>query len=114
MPEEHKPVVQGQYNVVLSDIERGEIMRYDQAKLLEAARVLAAFPRTGHEQTAAALLIHNLQLAHTLRQIDRSNRYVQWFVIGLTIITILLAGLQTYFMVCPRANNLQPPATSTP
>lgn len=92
------------YNAVFTAIETGEIEKFDQSKLVEAARILAAFHshHVGQDQTAAALLIHNLQLARTMEHIDRSNRFVQWLVIALAIIAIGVSGVQTYFTINPR------------
>jgi hypothetical protein len=92
------------YHAVFEAIKTGEIEEFDQPKLLAAARALAAyhFDHVAQDQTAAALLVHNLQIAHTLKEIDRSNRCVQMWVIVLAAVTLLVGCLQTYFMICPR------------
>ena len=92
------------YNAVFKAIETGEIEKFDQPQLLEAARVLTAFHshHVGQDQTAAALLIHNLQIAKTLKEIDRSNSYTQRLVILLSVVTLIVGALQTYFTIFPR------------
>ena len=88
------------YNAVFTNIESGAIEKFDPHELLEAARVLAAFHshHVGQDQTAAALLIHNLQIPHTLRGIDRSNRRVQHFVLFLSVITLFMVALRRHIL----------------
>lgn len=97
-------VTEEKYDAVFDDIESGEIEKFSRTKLLEAARVLAAFHshHVGQDQTAAALLIHNLQIAHTLKEIDRTNRCLQWLIIVLAVAAVSVGILQLYFAICPR------------
>jgi hypothetical protein len=87
------------YNAVFTAIESGEIESFDRTKLLESARVLAAFHsrHVAQDQTAAALLIHNLQIAHTLQEIDRTNRRLQLFVTILGVVTLVVGCLPDIF-----------------
>lgn len=91
------------YQAVFKAIETGEVEKFDQTQLLAAARALAAyhFKHVAQDQTAAALLIHNLQIANTLKEIDRSNRCVQAWVIVLAAVTLIVGCLQTYFIIWP-------------
>ncbi len=98
-------VTSDQYDGVFKAIESGEIINFDSPKLLESNRILAGF-HTSHaaqDQTAAALLMHSLQIARTLREIDRSNRNLQRFVIILAVVTLIVGGLQTHFTVFQRS-----------
>jgi len=99
---ELKAVTAEQYGAVFSAIERGEIARFDEDKLIECARVLSAY-QLAHEAkadpTTAAMLIHNLQVAHLLRRIDRSNRIIQASMIALGLITIIIVCLQIWLIL---------------
>jgi hypothetical protein len=103
------------YNAVFKAIETGEIQRYDEPRLLEAARILAAFHshHVGQDQTAAALLIHNLQIAHTMKAIESSNRRLQVFVTILAVVALVVGVLQTYFTVFPRIAIAEKPLIAT-
>jgi hypothetical protein len=99
---ESKAVTAEQYRAVFSAIERGENARFDEDKLIECARVLSAY-QLAHEAkadpTTAALFIHNLQVAHLLRRIDRSNRIIQASMIALGLITSIVVCLQIWLIL---------------
>ncbi|HVU26161.1 MAG TPA: hypothetical protein VHG71_00225 [Verrucomicrobiae bacterium] len=84
------------YKAVFDAIQTGSILTESEAQLADHQRALASyhFAHTGQDQLVAALLIHDLQLSHANRRIERLTNTIKILTVVLVVLTLALCVLE--------------------